>query len=109
MFATGIESLLTALTREGCMWGGADAGQARANALNVMARAVGAIIMSRACPDDSPLADEILSVCREEILTSLNPSAASQGLPPRGQRAADAREPGSEGAKRSGGTTRKTR
>ncbi|MGT2495039.1 hypothetical protein ACU4GD_43340 [Cupriavidus basilensis] len=25
---------------------------------------MGAIVMSRACPDDSPLADEILAVCR---------------------------------------------
>jgi hypothetical protein len=26
--------------------------------------------LSRACPDDSPLADEILDVCRKEILAS---------------------------------------
>ena len=108
-FAAGIESQLTALTREGCTWGGADAGETRARALNVMARAVGAIILSRACPDDSPLADEILAVCRDEILASLNPSAASQGSPPRGRRTADARKPGSGAAKRSGSTTRKTR
>jgi TetR/AcrR family transcriptional repressor of nem operon len=29
---------------------------------------VGAIVLSRACPDDSPLADEILEVCRTRIL-----------------------------------------
>ena len=28
----------------------------------------GALVLSRACPDDSPLADEILEVCRARIL-----------------------------------------
>jgi TetR/AcrR family transcriptional repressor of nem operon len=32
--------------------------------LDVLSHAVGALVMSRACPDDSPLADEILAVCR---------------------------------------------
>jgi TetR/AcrR family transcriptional repressor of nem operon len=40
-----------------------------------LAHAVGAIVMSRACPDDSPLADEILSTCRDKILASLIPFA----------------------------------
>ena len=108
-FAAGIESLLAALTREGCTWGGSDAAETRAKAVNVMARAVGAIIMSRACPDSSPLADEILAVCRDEILALLNPSSASQGLPARGQRPARTRKPGSGGAKGSGNSSRKTR
>jgi TetR/AcrR family transcriptional repressor of nem operon len=30
--------------------------------------------MSRACPDDSPLADEILAVCRDAILASMSAS-----------------------------------
>lgn len=108
-FAAGIESLLTALTREGYTWGGADAGETRARALNVMARAVGAIILSRACPDSSPLADEILAVCRDEILALLNPSVPSQGLPPRDQRTDDACKPGSGRPKRSGRPSRKAR
>lgn len=109
-FAAGVESLLTAFTRDGSRWGGADAGETRAKVLNVMARAVGAIILSRACPDSSPLADEILTVCRDEILALLNPSAASQGLPVQGQqRPAGARKSGRGGAKRSGSSSRETR
>lgn len=108
-FAAGIESLLAALTRDGFTWGGADAAETRARALNVMARAVGAIIMSRACPDSSPLADEILTVCRDEILALLSASAPSQGLPSRGQGAADTCTPGSGGPKRSGRPSRKAR
>jgi TetR/AcrR family transcriptional repressor of nem operon len=36
--------------------------------IDTMAHAVGAIVLSRACPDDSALADEILEVCRARIL-----------------------------------------
>ncbi|OAJ52918.1 TetR family transcriptional regulator [Paraburkholderia ginsengiterrae] len=79
-FATGIESLLAALGREGPSVDGADSGQARTRSLDILAHAVGAIVMSRACPDDSPLADEILAVCREAILASL-PSATASAPP----------------------------
>jgi len=44
---------------------------------------VGAIVMSRACPDDSPLADEILSACRDKILASLDSSLAPASEPGR--------------------------
>ncbi|MGF6933559.1 TetR/AcrR family transcriptional repressor of nem operon [Paraburkholderia sp. UCT70] len=77
-FAAGIESLLAALSPEGTASDGADSGQARARALDILAHTVGAVIMSRACPDDSPLADEILAVCRDEILASLSPSATAR-------------------------------
>ena len=70
MFAAGIESLLAALGEAGA----ADRGRTRAQTLDLLAHAVGAIVMSRACPDDSPLADEILAACRDEILASLGPS-----------------------------------
>jgi TetR/AcrR family transcriptional repressor of nem operon len=43
----------------------------------MLAHALGAIVMSRACPDDSPLADEILSICRDKILASLSPPATT--------------------------------
>ncbi|APA87202.1 TetR/AcrR family transcriptional regulator [Paraburkholderia sprentiae WSM5005] len=76
-FAAGIESLLAALSPDGTASDGADPAQARARALDILAHTVGAIIMSRACPDDSPLADEILAVCRDEILASLSQSAKS--------------------------------
>lgn len=42
--------------------------EARAMAIDTMARVVGAMVLSRACPDDSALADEILEVCRTRIL-----------------------------------------
>lgn len=66
-FADGIERLLAAL-------GGA--GDDRARILDLVAHAVGAVVMSRACPDASPLADEILATCRDAILASLDSSTA---------------------------------
>lgn len=73
-FAAGIESLLAALSPENTASDSEEAGQARAQVLDTLAHVVGAIVMSRACPDDSPLADEILSVCLDKILASLNTS-----------------------------------
>jgi TetR/AcrR family transcriptional repressor of nem operon len=37
----------------------------------MLAQSIGAIMLSRACPDDAPPADEILEACREELLASL--------------------------------------
>jgi TetR/AcrR family transcriptional repressor of nem operon len=70
-FAAGIENLL--VTLEG---GDGDVGkmakrEARAKRIDTLAHVVGAIVLSRACPDDSPLADEILEVCRTRILRTL--------------------------------------
>jgi TetR/AcrR family transcriptional repressor of nem operon len=79
-FAAGIERLLAGLSGTGTALAGADSGQARAKSLDVLAHAVGALVMSRACPDDSPLADEILAVCCAEILATLSP--ARQQVPP---------------------------
>lgn len=45
--------------------------EARARKLSTMAQALGALVLSRACPDDSPLAQEILDLCREQILATL--------------------------------------
>jgi TetR/AcrR family transcriptional repressor of nem operon len=73
-FAEGIESLLATLGREGEALDGVDASQSREQAIDTLAHAVGAIVLSRACPDDSPLADEILTVCRDKIMASLNRS-----------------------------------
>jgi len=74
-FAAGVEDIVAALTRRHAGSGSADAGQARARSLDVLAHAVGALVMSRACPDDSPLADEFLAVCRDAILASTTPKA----------------------------------
>mgnify|MGYP000181490188 CR=1 FL=1 len=70
-FAEGVERLVAQLTEQRHVTKPADAAQARARTLEMLAHAVGAIVMSRACPDDSPLADEILAVCRNAILGSL--------------------------------------
>ncbi len=71
-FATGLERLLAALSphdvEEAAM-----SLETRAKNINSIAHAVGALVLSRACPDDSPLADEILETCRTAIRS--NPSA----------------------------------
>ena len=77
-FADGIERLLAALVQERDPSDGADAAEARADCLDIMAHAVGAVVLSRACPDDSPLADEILTVCRDKILATLGSSATAR-------------------------------
>ncbi|BBL24123.1 TetR/AcrR family transcriptional regulator [Comamonas terrigena] len=76
-FAEGIEHLLQALEKEvsapeqtGPGVAG-EMGEVRAHAIDTLAHAVGALVLSRACPDDSPLADEILSVCRDRMLQRL--------------------------------------
>lgn len=85
-FAAGIESLLGALLSASPAAGAAQGGPQRARVLDMFAHAVGAIVLSRACPDDSPLADEILASCRASLLASLE--AASQGVAmPAGARA----------------------
>jgi len=75
-FAAGIESLTTALQA------GGDAAQrmARAAMIDALAHSVGAIMLSRACPDDSALADEILNVCRKAILASPAHGQATESL-----------------------------
>lgn len=82
-FAAGIENLVTALSRcDGLGAESADASAMRARVLAVLSHAVGAIIMSRACPDDSSLAEEFLTAGREAILASLAlPPEAELRLP----------------------------
>jgi TetR/AcrR family transcriptional repressor of nem operon len=82
-FAAGIESLVAALSAQGAAPGAGDAAKERARILDALAHAVGAIVMSRSCPDDSPLADEILTVCRDALLASLEPSGKAQAPSPR--------------------------
>ncbi|WP_349970005.1 TetR/AcrR family transcriptional regulator [Pseudomonas caspiana] len=72
-FATGIEGTLAAIEEN--YQKGLDVPvpkqDARAKAIELLACAIGAVMLSRACPDDSPLADEILETCRTEIISSL--------------------------------------
>ena len=76
-FAGGIESSLAAFQRESVTGGDVrevaklDQNEVRAKRIDTLAHVMGAMVLSRACPDDSPLADEILEVCRTQILTSL--------------------------------------
>ncbi|HSX65773.1 MAG TPA: TetR family transcriptional regulator [Pseudoxanthomonas sp.] len=70
-FSEGIESSLAAFQRDEA----AEPANRKADRhmmIDTFAHAVGALILSRACPDDSPLADEILEVCRARILASLS-------------------------------------
>jgi len=85
-FAAGIEALLAAPSSESTAMDGADSSQSRARHLDILAHAVGAIVLSRACPDDSPLADEILAASRDAILASLKPPSAPVSAPARKRR-----------------------
>ncbi|WP_339544201.1 TetR/AcrR family transcriptional regulator [Pseudomonas sp. RA_35y_Pfl2_P32] len=72
-FAEGIEHTLQTLGDKCPTRPDAAPDEGRKKMIDLLSRAVGAIILSRACPDDSALADEILEVCRAEILASLSP------------------------------------
>ncbi|MBE2212385.1 MAG: TetR family transcriptional regulator [Opitutaceae bacterium] len=67
-FADGIENQLAILAREESALSESATREARARRIDTLAHVVGALVLSRACPDDSPLADEILEVCRTRIL-----------------------------------------
>lgn len=63
--------MLAAIEQAGLSLNGVEPQDMRAKLIDSMAHAIGAIVLSRACPDDSPLADEIIEVCRKEILGPL--------------------------------------
>lgn len=75
-FAAGIEDMLATPERAGAALGDTEPHHRRAQRIAMLAHVVGAIVLSRACPDDAPLADEILEACRSELLASLSPSTA---------------------------------
>ncbi|MBO1537036.1 TetR family transcriptional regulator [Pseudomonas sp. OA65] len=77
-FANGIENTLAALESQYETGQEAPQQEVRAKMLDMLAHVVGAIMLSRSCPDDSALADEILEVCRARIIASLPPSPAQQ-------------------------------
>ncbi len=77
-FATGIESLLATLADpSGAPPDAKRQGALRARRIEVMAQLIGALVLSRACPDDSALADEILEVCQAAVLARLPPTAGA--------------------------------
>lgn len=71
-FAVGIESLLATLEQQSRASSDSEQRESRSKRIDTIAHVVGAIMLSRACPDDSPLADEILDVCRTAILSQLS-------------------------------------
>lgn len=86
-FAAGIENLLTALSPANTSSDAHEAAKEnkaseraalRGQHLAMLAQAVGAIVISRACPDNDPLADEILEACRDRILASLDPTPSKR-------------------------------
>ena len=70
-FAQGIERTLQTLGEKYPLGPDAPPGQAREKVIELLAQAVGAIVLSRACPDDATLADEILEVCHARMTASL--------------------------------------
>ena len=66
VFADGVERLLAALSPD-VIEDPALSRETRAKNINAIAHAVGALVLSRACPDDSRLADEILAASRLTI------------------------------------------
>ncbi|RYF59370.1 MAG: TetR/AcrR family transcriptional regulator [Comamonadaceae bacterium] len=71
-FEEGIESLLTQLERGLPHNDSTSDHNRRENAINALAHAVGAVVLSRACPDDAALADEILRTCRVDVLARVD-------------------------------------
>lgn len=71
-FAAGIERMLAQPAPADTT---VDEAEWRAENIQRMAQMIGTLILSRACPDDSPLADEILQVGRNRALP---PPAAGQ-------------------------------
>jgi TetR/AcrR family transcriptional repressor of nem operon len=67
VFGDGIAGLFSALER-----GLAGQKDARAKAISLLAQAVGAVVLSRACPDGSALAEEILDTCRADCHAAIS-------------------------------------
>lgn len=77
-FADGIDRMLQTLVQKYPAVEDAAPGETRAKMIDVLAHAVGAIMLSRACPDESLLANEILEVCHAQISASLPVSPGSE-------------------------------
>jgi len=77
-FADGIDRMLETLGGKYQTLEEAASGDARAKMIGILAHALGAVILSRACPHDSPLADEIIDVCHAQLTASLPVSLVSE-------------------------------
>ncbi|MPW45258.1 TetR/AcrR family transcriptional regulator [Acinetobacter guerrae] len=67
-FETGIEKLIEFITDDLRKNQKGSIEDQRKKAIGILAESVGAIVLSRACLDDSKLADEILEACRSNLL-----------------------------------------
>lgn len=76
VFAEAIERQVSAPMPDADASAAVAEGRSRAQRIALIAQAVGAIVLSRACPDDSPLADEILEACRHAVLADESARAA---------------------------------
>ncbi|PTQ70483.1 TetR/AcrR family transcriptional regulator [Pseudomonas sp. GV071] len=80
-FASGLESMLATLAKQAGDAEGSAKNDLRGQRIAVISQVVGALMLSRACPDDSPLADEILEASCADVLARLlsrsTPSSAS--------------------------------
>ena len=68
--ADGIARMLAAMEHV-AMAAGADRTEARAQAVSLFSQLLGTLVLSRACPDDSSLAGEILDLSRQQLLVAL--------------------------------------
>lgn len=66
-FEAGLAAMLSTIAGAERGRGGRAQQVARAKLLATFAQLVGAIVLSRACPDDSPLADEVLEAVRAAV------------------------------------------
>ncbi len=80
-FAAGIDAQLAVSGRQEGQADDTTTDRARARRIALMAQAVGAIVLSRSCPDDAPLADEILDVCRADVLARLSDARNTECTP----------------------------
>ncbi|UNP87504.1 TetR/AcrR family transcriptional regulator [Aeromonas encheleia] len=71
-FEAGIEEMLARTCGLSDTPDAQDTRARRAKGIALMAQMVGAIMLSRACPDESPLADEILDACSAALLSRLS-------------------------------------
>ena len=67
-FAVGIENQLATLAHKDALLSETEQRESRAKRIAAFAQVVGALVLSRSCPDDSALSDEILEVCRAKML-----------------------------------------
>lgn len=69
-FESGFLQIVSAVEQAAVAKGG-DLKEARASAISLFSQMLGALVLSRACPDESSLSDEILEVCRRQMFTAL--------------------------------------